>query len=256
MKHNKGDNLHWQSIDYDEVSEVYDQARSGSPEMIQHLVRGVSLGPKSLALDVGCGTANNTLCFAETTNAQVVGIDLSRWMLRKAQEKAPGLRFIQSSAELLPFLDSVFGFVFMTDVVHHLPDLVSTLSEVHRVLNRGGLVCIVTQSQKQIEERMTSKFFPTTAAIDKARYPSISEIEKAMLDLGYIHVHSDEHTLAPFVLGPDYLAIVEKKGYSSLYKIGNEEFREGLRAIRDALSRADELRYFTEYTFVWAAKGA
>ena len=76
-----------------------------------------------------------------------------------------------------------------------------------------------------------------------------------MLDLGYIHVHSVVHTLAPFVLSPDYLAIVEKKGYSSLYRLGNEEFREGLRAIRDALSRADELRYFTEYTFVWAAKG-
>ncbi|MHA2431766.1 MAG: class I SAM-dependent methyltransferase [Candidatus Thorarchaeota archaeon] len=256
MNHHRRDKVHWQSVDYDELSEEYDQVRAGSPGLIRHLVGGASLKPGSLVLDIGCGTANNTILFAEVVDAIVVGVDLSGQMLAKAHGKAPGLDFIQSSVDPLSFPGDTFDFVFMTNVIHHIADLYSTLSEVHRVLNRRGLICIVTQSHKQIEERMTSKFFPSTVAIDKARYAGISETEKVMVSIGYTNVYSREHTLAPFLLTPGYLAIVEKKGYSSLHKINEEEFQKGLHAVRAALSRGDELRILTKYTFVWATKTA
>jgi len=254
MNHPCRNNLNWQSIDYDEMSEVYDQVRSGSPEMIRHLVRGAPLKPGSLVLDVGCGTANNTVLFADAVDALVIGVDLSGQMLAKAHEKAPVLDFIQSSADSLSLPGDAFDFVFMSDVIHHIVDLHSTLSEIHRVLSHGGMTCIVTQSDKQIEERMTSKFFPSTVDVDKARYAGISEIEKVMVSVGYTNVYSRELTLAAFPLTPDYLAIVEKKGYSSLHKINEEEFQRGLLAVRAALFRGDEPRFLTKYTFVWATK--
>jgi ubiquinone/menaquinone biosynthesis C-methylase UbiE len=256
MNHHRRNKVHWQSVGYDGLSEEYDQVRTGSPEMIHHLVGGASLKPGSLVLDIGCGTANNTVLFAEVVDAIVVGLDLSGQMLGKAHVKAPELEFVQSSADPLSFPSDTFDFVFMTDVIHHLADLYSTLSEIHRVLNREGLVCIVTQSYKQIEERMTSKFFPSTVDVDKARYAGISEIERVMVSIGYTSVCSREHTLSPFVLTPAYLAIVEKKGYSSLHKINEEEFQKGLHAVRAALSWRDELRFLTKYTFVWGTKTA
>ena len=49
------------TIDYDRVSEVYDQVREGNPEMVIQLLTEVSLTDASLVLDVGCGTGNNTI---------------------------------------------------------------------------------------------------------------------------------------------------------------------------------------------------
>lgn len=253
MKERNSDDLHWKSIDYDKVSEVYDEARAGNPEMIRHLLHGSSVKPGLLVLDVGCGTANNTLLFAKVTNALVLGVDLSSRMLRKAHEKAPQLGFIQSSADFLPFRDNIFDFVFMTDVVHHLPALNSALNETHRVLNHGGLICIVTQSHTQIEQRMTSKFFPTTVTVDQAR-PDIPDIEKAMVRAAYANIHSDAHTLAPFLLSQEYIETLEMKGYSSLHRISEEDFQKGLQAVRAALAHGDELSSLTEYSFVWGTK--
>lgn len=244
------------TVDYDKVANVYDQVRKGDPEMIRQILNAVCLGRDSLVLDVGCGTANNTLLFAEATDALVVGMDLSGQMLKKAQQKAPELGFVKSSASLLPFCDNAFDFVFMTDVVHHLSNLDSTLIETHRVLNQGCSICIVMQSHAQIEMRITSKFFPDTMAVDKARYPDIMEIEKALLGLDYSNIHAEAHTLAPFALNPEYLRIVEKKAYSTLHKISERSFQDGLQAVRDALNGGDELVYFTEYTFIWAIKNA
>jgi len=244
------------NVDYDKVAEVYDQVRTGDPEMIRQLLNAVCLSRDSLVLDVGCGTANNTLLFAEATNVQVVGIDLSGQMLRKAQQKAPELGFVKSSASLLPFCNNTFDFVFMTDVVHHLSNLDATLIETYRVLNQGCSICIITQSHAQIETRMTSKFFPDTMAVDKARYPDIMEIEKALLGLGYSSIRTEAHTIAPFALSPEYLRIVEMKAYSTLHKISERRFQDGLQAVRDALNGGDELAYLTEYTFIWAIKNA
>jgi ubiquinone/menaquinone biosynthesis C-methylase UbiE len=75
------------SIDYDKVSKVYDNVRVGNPEMVHQILQGVSLNRESRVLDVGCGTGNNTLLLAETSNAKVVGLDISYGMLEKACEK-------------------------------------------------------------------------------------------------------------------------------------------------------------------------
>jgi hypothetical protein len=128
----------------------------------------------------------------------------------------------------------------------------SAFLEIFRVTGQGGGLCIVTQSLKQIEQRVTSRFFPTTVDVDKARYPRIEKIEHTMLSVGYIYVRSDPHDFTPVTFGQDYLKTVEKRGYSSLHKISEDEYQKGLRALKTALAHGEELRHSTKYTFIWA----
>lgn len=250
MKNTRSSTPCSKSIDYDAVSKVYDQVREGDPEMVGHMLEGLMLGEKSMALDVGCGTANNTVLVARATSWRIAGIDVSTGMLEKAHAKAPDLGLAQAAAEDLPFRSSLFDFAFMTEVIHHLLDVDATLREILRVLKAGGASCIVTQSHNQIESRMTSRFFPGSAMVDKKRYPDIDVIERAMKHAGYVKVSSKRYSFAPVILGPEYLRTVEMRGYSMLHKISEEEYQEGLRALHSALDQGKRLTYSAGYTFV------
>jgi ubiquinone/menaquinone biosynthesis C-methylase UbiE len=242
------------TIDYDLVSKVYDKLRVGDPEMVQQILAGVLLSEQSMVLDIGCGTANNTLLLAATSHAHVAGLDLSLGMLREARAKTHSLPLLQSPADMLPFSDESFELVFMTEVVHHLPDADRAICEIFRVLKNPGSFCIVTQSHKQIEGRMTSRFFPATIGVDQARYPDIDVLKSSMFAAGFHRVDPREHTIKPVRLGEDYLRTVSERGYSMLHKIPDDDYHRGLNELRAAYQRGDELTYSAGYTFVWGFK--
>lgn len=242
------------TIDYDNVSKVYDQVRTGDPEMVRQILDDISLNPQSLVLDVGCGTANNTLLLAAASASRVVGLDISYGMLEKAKEKKSQLLFIQAPADSLPLADDSFDFVFMTEVIHHLPDASGSIREIHRTLRKRGSLCIVTQSHKQIEERMTSRFFPASAKVDQERYPDINTIEDILLSSGFRDVHPKAHSFSPVKLGDDYFLTVTKRGYSMLHKISNDDYEKGIKKLKAAYDAGEELMYPAGYTFVWARK--
>ncbi len=241
---------HHKNIDYDSVSQVYDQIRTGDEEMVTQIV--INLDKKiTNALDIGCGTGNNTYLFEKLTNSRIVGVDLSGGMLRKALAKVPSLSFIQCPADKLPFAEASFDFVFMTEVLHHLPDASAVCSEIRRVLTEDGGVCIVTQSHEQIENRTTSRFFPDTIAIDQARYPTISHIEQILESVGFIDIISKSYVFEPIRLGDEFLVTVEKRGFSMLHKISDDTYKAGFEKIRQAMSDGERLDYEASYTFVW-----
>jgi len=242
------------TVDYDKVSKVYDQVREGNPEMVTQLLEGVSLTDSSLILDVGCGTANNTILIASAIPAHVVGLDISYGMLQKACEKRSRVPLVQAPADCIPIASDSLDFVYMTEVLHHLPGIPMTYREIHRILKKSKSLCIVTQAHTQIDHRMTSRFFPGTAAVDKERYPDIDVIEEQLLKVGFSTVNPKMYTYKPVRLGPEYLETIEKRGFSMLHKISNEEYEQGLADLRNAFQQGEELLYYAEYSFVWATK--
>ena len=242
------------TVDYDKVAKVYDQVRAGDPEMMHQILSEVLPGRKSIILDIGCGTANNTLLVSRTTHARVVGIDLSFGMLHEAKKKAPEIHLAHASANHLPFGNMTFDLVFMTEVLHHLADVPPVISEIFRVLRSSGEFCIVTQSHKQIDRRMTTRFFPATAEIDKGRYLYIEVAKKYLRAAGFTNVRSSPFTFARVPLGNEYLETVEKKGYSMLHKISEVEYQEGLKELRGAYAAGERLEYAPGYTFIWSSK--
>jgi ubiquinone/menaquinone biosynthesis C-methylase UbiE len=207
-----------------------------------------------MVLDVGCGTGNNTLLLAAASGAQVIGLDLSLGMLDTASKKSPKYPLVQSPADALPFANASLDFVYMTEVVHHLPDVGQAIDEIFRVLRSAGALCIVTQSHRQIEGRMTSRFFPATIKVDQVRYPDIDVLLGLITTAGFERTEVQEYIFRPVRLGEDYLTTVSKRGYSMLHKISDDEYNRGLSELRATYERGEELTYSAGYSFVWGFK--
>jgi SAM-dependent methyltransferase len=97
--------------------------------------------PVRRALDVGCGTGNSSRALAAIAR-EVVGTDASRGMLASA-ERAPGLSYVESFAERLPFVDESFDLVTVASAFHWF-DRARFLPEVCRVLVPGGWLAVYT----------------------------------------------------------------------------------------------------------------
>lgn len=128
---------------YDRWAPVYDDA-DPSTRLEEPVVRALC-GPVRgrRALDLGCGTGRYARLLA-AGGARVVGLDLSWGMLRRARSTGgtTPARWIQGSAETLPFAAGVFDVVVSGLVLDHLPDPRPCMREVARVLRPGGVVVL------------------------------------------------------------------------------------------------------------------
>ncbi|EHG29873.1 demethylmenaquinone methyltransferase [Enterococcus saccharolyticus] len=104
-------------------------------------------------LDVCCGTGDWTLALAEATGStgNVIGIDFSENMLaaakKKAAEQKTKIEWMQGNAMALPFADNTFDIVTIGFGLRNVPDLVTVLKEMQRVVKPGGKVVCLETSQ-------------------------------------------------------------------------------------------------------------
>ena len=106
----------------------------GRSTVAKRLVR--KLGRSQFALDIGCGTGLITR-FIES--AQVVGIDINRWSLARANGRIPGADFVQCDVEHLPFRNGLVDFAICTEVIEHLYFPWRALGEIARVMRPRGI---------------------------------------------------------------------------------------------------------------------
>lgn len=109
--------------------------------------------PKGAAcLDVCCGTADWTISLAEQveSNGKVVGLDFSENMLSIGKQKTAeydNIELIHGNAMELPFPDNQFDFVTIGFGLRNVPDYLTVLKEMRRVVKPGGLVVCLETSQ-------------------------------------------------------------------------------------------------------------
>ncbi len=93
-------------------------------------------------LEFGCGTGW-LACHIASGAKSVVGIDLSDVVVSQANQRClkdsiKNANFVAMNAEELEFEDASFDLVFGSAILHHL-DVPRSVSEIHRVLRRGGV---------------------------------------------------------------------------------------------------------------------
>lgn len=247
-----------QPVNYDEISKIYDDVREGDIVFINHFLQELPPDNGLNILDIGCGTGNYTDLFQKVTQTkhyQVYGIEPSEGMIGKARQKNSHITFQQAAADAIPSEDNFFDFVFMTDIIHHIPDIRKMFAEVHRILKPHGKVCIVTQSHRQIEARPIVQFFPGTVRVDKARYPDIDEVIAAA-QFGHLTYLKQEILFKGEVveMGVDYLELVRKKGYSMLHLLTETEYQIGLSKLENALQNGPIQARAAGETLIWFTK--
>jgi ubiquinone/menaquinone biosynthesis C-methylase UbiE len=108
--------------------------------ILKHLgdVRGKYL------LDLGCGAGENSVYFA-MLGANCVAADYSPGMvdvaLRLAASNGVTVAGRVINAMAIDYPDDTFDIVYAANLLHHIPDPLLTIKEIHRVLKPGGQMC-------------------------------------------------------------------------------------------------------------------
>lgn len=126
--------------------EDYDRYRPAAPEMVTTLLKNYLGAFPSLVVDIGCGTGLSTFLWEESAKT-VIGIEPNSDMLGKALEKlsirnqenvGSNISFAQGYANNLNLASESVDIVTCSQSFHWM-EPVSTLSEVVRVLRKGGV---------------------------------------------------------------------------------------------------------------------
>ncbi len=108
-----------------------------------------------LFLDVACGTGDLSIEAAKKNPSRIVGVDFAEKMLRifvkkkKGLEVGGGIDAIQGEAEKLPFADETFDATAVAFGVRNFGNLKAGLTEMRRVLKKGGRVVVLEFSKPQ-----------------------------------------------------------------------------------------------------------
>lgn len=114
-------------------------------------VRALALPERATVLDLATGTGDLALAISRRhPDARVIGLDPSRGMLARAEEKiaeaGAGIVFSRGDAHDLPFPDSCFDGVSVAFGARNFPDRARALREMRRVTRPGGRVAILELS--------------------------------------------------------------------------------------------------------------
>ena len=214
---------------YAPILDAYHQAFA--PEL-QAMIIHLPLAPDHRVLDVACGDGIYACWIAAhiAPSGHVVGTDLSLDYLTLAQQRACpssgafNVSFVAGNAERLPFADDSFDFAWCAQSLYSLPQPISVLQEMRRVVRPEGIVAVLESDtlhhvllpwpvklELAIRQAELQAFAEETTAPKKfymgRRLPRIfhaAQLEHSRLDI-YAHTRhaplcSAERTFAEFYL--------------------------------------------------------
>jgi len=107
------------------------------------------VSPRSV-LEVGCGWGAFAASVSARTGAEVVAIDISPRMVELARSRGVDAR--EGTVEDLPFLDETFDVAVANWMLYHVADLDRGVSELARIVRRGGRLVAVTNGLDHLQE--------------------------------------------------------------------------------------------------------
>lgn len=122
------------------------------------VMKQMKVHPGARCLDVCCGTGDWSFALAEAAGStgHVTGLDFSGNMLSVAKDRKQAanvgqqLEFIQGNAMELPFPDATFDYVTIGFGLRNVPDYLTVLKEMYRVLKPGGIAVCLETSQPSL----------------------------------------------------------------------------------------------------------
>jgi ubiquinone/menaquinone biosynthesis C-methylase UbiE len=111
-------------------------------------IRGYGI-KRGRVLDIGTGSGRLVIELAKAKNSgfDIVGLDISAEMLKRAKVNVPAasaakVSLVQATAAQLPFADESFDIVTSYASLHHWLKPVDVFSEMWRVVKPGGLILV------------------------------------------------------------------------------------------------------------------
>ncbi len=258
------------SILYDQIGLGYDTTRKADPEITRRLRYHLQIPNQSKVLDIACGTGNYTIAL-EKTGLDMYGLDISREMVKRANDKSDKVHWVLGGVGDLPYENHSFNGAICTLAIHHFDNLAASFQEVYRVLDKGRFV-IFTSAPEQMNRYWLKEYFPVAIEKSASQMPALKEVTKTLSNVGF-HIIGHE----TFLNQPDlsdfflysgkyeprmYLDEKVRAGISTFAAIATqEEIEEGCQRLKEDIdsNKIEEvLRNYTsdlgDYVFVVAEK--
>ena len=183
--------------------ERYFVPRIGRP-MAEELIARAGLRPGERVLDMACGTGVITRMAKEQVGSgSVTGLDLTPGMLEVARSIIPDMEITwqEGNAESLPFPDASFDVVFCGLSLQLIPNKVTALREMKRVLVPSGRVLLSTPGRvpppfEVVEGALAQHIGPETAGFVQAVFSlhDPTRLQTLMSEAGLNQVHVETVT--------------------------------------------------------------
>jgi demethylmenaquinone methyltransferase/2-methoxy-6-polyprenyl-1,4-benzoquinol methylase len=132
---------------FDRIAPVYDAMNrvmtAGLDLRWRRITAETVVRPGDRVLDACCGTGDLAVAARKAGAAHVTGLDFAPRMLERARRKLPAATWIDGDLLALPFEDGTFQAATVGFGVRNVADLDRALSELRRVLVKGGRVGIL-----------------------------------------------------------------------------------------------------------------
>ncbi|MBS7632642.1 methyltransferase domain-containing protein [Candidatus Bathyarchaeota archaeon] len=241
--------------DYDRQKQRTWKSRSGfGNEVTCELLHALRKCTGKLVLEVGVGSGRNALPVMEEIKPWLVGVDLSKEMLKVAKAKtstfAESFDLVLGDADHLPFVDKVFDAAVIMSTMHYFSSPSSFLKKLRKLLKENG---VLVYGDLSVHNSDVNRFLEKLEKIlskAHAGYYTPSEMRKLLETSGFNVSKSKT-----FAYRKSYQALIEDKGY--YFGVKPEEL---YALIQEANTSAKEQYALTStkltlfYTIIIAAK--
>lgn len=179
-------------------------------KILNEVVNAVSQMRDGLILEAGVGSGRVTLSLMEEISPQLIGLDLSKEMLKIAQKKMSPYKqkfnLILGDAERLPFRNKVFDAIICISTLHYFSSPQTSLEEFSNALKKGGVFVYGDVTMHELDCDNFLDRLEKAISHAHVRYCRPSEMKKLMESCG-IRVNKME--VVPYK--KSYLALIEDK---------------------------------------------
>ncbi len=148
---------------------------------VKSILKMVNIKKEDRVIEVGCGAGN---IIAKATKGLVFGSDISPLILLKAKNRLnQRANFFLSDAQNLPCKDQAFTKVICSEVLEHILSPLTALSEIRRILKKGG-VAVISIPNELLINRLKKIFI--RLRIFRRLFPGVPE---KMNDEWHLHAY-------------------------------------------------------------------
>lgn len=242
-------------MDYTHLAEHFANTHTVNYHIFFEIISKFSPKSNIKVLDFGCGTGNYIKAICTYTNYHIYGVEPCKEMIQYAKKQNPNVMIKSGNHLSIPYPDNFFEYVYMTNVIHQIPDIAVMYKEIYRVLKPNGILCICTENYRQLLSKYWIRYFPSIIVKDLKRFPSISSLKRmakqqnfGILKVSFIGEKKWSH-ITKFLLSQ-----VQERSMSVLNLISDNEYKNGTKKILEAY-RKNKVHFSNRgYTFLWLRK--
>ena len=223
---------------YKAVREV---PRDGLGAWREAIRRHLRPSPRMTVVDIGAGTGQFAAAFSDWFGLSILAVEPAAAM-RAQIPRRPGIQVLAGDASALPLSDASVDGVWLSLVLHHIPDSEAAARELRRVLRPGAPVLIRQGFPGRAAATHTFpwEFFPETAR-SVTTYPSLEQTCQAFATAG-LRLDALEQVPEILITLAEFLAQADsfRRADTNMRNLTEEEYLHGKERLRRAVQDAEQ----------------